>query len=198
MDRLFNFRLRAGLRQSQLPRRGRAELCMILQVRAQAFSEGRSSDRHRRISSISSGGSRINPPSHSMDGEAGRGLRCNLLGKTFFQNRDAKPKQSRPLSKKNVHVTAGDSPKVRLNLIPGCWWLFKEIDCRGSPPLHRWHLGVQTLAGTSPRGQTVCVFQGRCFECNVSWCWTVGAKARETRGRSRDRGRHLHIPGCIG
>jgi hypothetical protein len=145
--------------------RGRAELSIILQVREQAFNAGRSSDSHFRISSISSGGSRSHPLAHSAVGEVRRSLRCNLTGTSFFQHGDANPTiiTAAQRRKKTVRASAGDSPKVSLSLIRGgCWWSFRESDCRGSPPLHAWHPGVQTLAGTSPRG-VPRVFQEREF-----------------------------------
>lgn len=86
MDRPFNFRFRAGLRKSQPPIRGRAELCIILHVREQAFNDGRSSDRHRRISSTSSGGSRFHPLARSVVGGVRHGLGFDLAGKSFFKS----------------------------------------------------------------------------------------------------------------
>ena len=196
MDPRFGFRFRAGLRQSQLPMRGRAELSMSLHVREQAFNVGRSSDRHRRISSTSSGGSRFHPLAHLAVGEVCRGLRCNLAGRSlsFFHNRYADSgiysDQRSVKTKIGRRIMAGDSPKVGLTLIRECWRSFKESDCRGSPPLHGWHFGVQNLAGASSRGHAVGFPRVR-FRVGsppffpAHCCWMLG---RRHGGRAGVRG----------
>ena len=86
-------------------KRGRAELSMTLHVKEHDFNEGRSSDRYPRISSTSSGGRRFHPLAHSVVVGARQGLRCDAVGRSFFQSRDVNPiiatavqRKTRPLA----------------------------------------------------------------------------------------------------
>lgn len=103
------------------------------------------------------------------------------------------------IKKKQDHVSAGDSPKVRLTPIRGPRWLFKVSDCRGPPPLRAWHLGVQ-IWQVHQHEDMSWVFQERGSWVGGTQLFPLretGTKARKPRGCSQNKARHLSdCAGC--